>query len=114
MTFTPDGEFRGYIGAPRVRPNIISIYGRASQPESSRRDRCCFSQSRHSNVTVDSRGMLMATVSAGTINPEEVVRRLNPAGTDVLIRRGFFPLPEMSGLRTFPHSTCIAAKLWHV
>jgi hypothetical protein len=91
MTFTPDGEFRGYIGAPRVRPNIIEyIWSRLATREQRERQ-VLFLPVEHSNVTVDSRGMLMATVSAGAINPEEVVRRLNPAGTDVLIRRGFFP-----------------------
>jgi hypothetical protein len=102
MTFTPDGEFRGYIGAPRVRPSLIEFIWSRLATREQRERQVLFLPVEHSNVTVDSRGMIMATVSAGAINPEEVVRRLNPAGTDVLVRKGFFPPAGDVGIEYIP------------
>ena len=43
-----------------------------------------------SNLTTDEKG-LYATVSSSSVQSADMVKRLNPSGTDVLRRQGFFP-----------------------
>lgn len=91
MEFRSDGKFRGYVGAPRVAPSFIEYLWYRLSTEEQRQRRPLFLPVEHSNLAIDQDGMIMATVSGGAINPEEAVRRLNPAGVDLLLREGFFP-----------------------
>lgn len=53
-----------------------------------------------SNMDLDDRGFIYTTVSGGEINIEQVIRKLNPAGVDVLKRNGVHPPMGISMLET--------------
>lgn len=91
MEFGSDGQFRGFIGAPRVAPSFMEYLWSRIATEEQRQRRALFLPVEHSNIALDKKGMIMATVSGGAINREEAIRRLNPVGIDLLLREGFFP-----------------------
>lgn len=91
MEFDLDGNFRGFIGAPRVNPNIIDYIWRRFSPKARQERLSLILPTEYSNLHVDERGFIYTTVASGQIRQEEAVRRLNPAGADVLKREGFAP-----------------------
>ncbi|HHU93089.1 MAG TPA: DUF1282 family protein [Halanaerobiaceae bacterium] len=91
MEFDLDGKFRGFIGAPRVNPNIIDYLWRRFSSRARQERLSLILPTEYSNLHVDEKGFIYTTVASGQIRQEEAVRRLNPAGADVLKREGFTP-----------------------
>ncbi|NLJ84153.1 MAG: DUF1282 family protein [Halanaerobiaceae bacterium] len=89
MEFDLAGNFRGFIGAPRVNPNLIDYIWRRFSPKARQERLSLILPTEYSNLHVDERGFIYTTVASGQIRREEAVRRLNPAGADVLKREGF-------------------------
>lgn len=93
-----NGEFQGFIGAPRVAPSISDIFWSKVATEAQRQRMALFLPTEYSSVALDHRGLLLATVSAGS---EEAVRRLNLSGANIMNAMGFhapigdirYPLP---------------------
>lgn len=91
LEFGVDGQFRGFIGAPRIAPNIIDYLWRRIATGAQRESMMTFLPTEYSNIALDEYGFIYATVAEGEVQRKEFVRRLNPTGTDVLRRRGFHP-----------------------
>lgn len=105
LEFDSDGNFRGFVGAPRVAPSLFDyVWSRLSTREQRRR-RALFLPIEYSNIDIDERGFIYATVSGGATVEGESVRRLNPTGIDVLRRTGFDP---PIGDVDFPHEESTA------
>ena len=83
MEFDVDGNFRGFIGAPRVKPTISEIFWARFATKEQRRQMALFLPTEYSAVDLDERGFLYAAEA-------NQIRRLNPTGVDVLRRNGFF------------------------
>lgn len=91
LEFDPQGDFRGFIGAPRVTPSLIEYLWRRFSSAERRKLLTLFLPTEHSSIDIDERGFIYATVTDGEIRYTEAIRRLNPAGTDVMRRTGFNP-----------------------
>lgn len=91
MEFDVDGNFRGFLGAPRVAPSMVDYMWRRFATEAQRERMALFLPTEYSNLDVDPRGFIYTTVSGGAIQEDEAIRRLNPSGEDVLRRMGFSP-----------------------
>jgi len=91
MEFDPDGNFRGFVGAPKVTPSFIDYVWRRFSSAERRKLLALFLPTQHSGIDIDERGFIYTTVSEGEIRYTEAIRRLNPAGTDVMRRAGFHP-----------------------
>ncbi len=92
LEFDVDGNFGGFIGAPRVRPNMIDYFWKRFIASEAQRDKMALAlPTEYSNLDIDNRGFIYTTVSRGQIRQSESIRRLNPAGKDVLRRTGFRP-----------------------
>ena len=91
LEFGVDGEFRGFIGAPRIAPNMIDYFWRKIATDAQRESLIRFLPTEYSNIALDQYGFIYATVTDGDVQEKEFVRRLNPTGTDVLRRTGFHP-----------------------
>lgn len=96
VSFSQDGQFRGFVGAPRVTPNIVDyIWSRLATKEQ-RAQMQVFLPTEYSNLDLDPDGFIYATV----IDREDAeeggqrqdrVKKLNPKGEDLLRRLGFHP-----------------------
>ena len=100
MEFDQGGTFKGFLGAPRVAPNMIDYFWRRIGTEEQKKRMSLILPTEYSNFDIDELGFIYATVSGGAIQKEEAVRRLNPGGKDVLRRTGFFlPVGDLD----YPH-----------
>lgn len=83
IEFDVDGKFRGFIGAPPVKPTIIERFWARFATKDQRRQMSLFLPTEYSAHDLDERGFIYATEG-------NEIRRLNPTGVDVLRRTGFF------------------------
>lgn len=107
MQFNPAGEFTGYVGAPRVSPSLVDVLWSRIATEEQRRRQAIYLPTEFSNVALDERGFVLATVKGSAAKDQNVnfllkllfrdrysttsdsVRRLNLSGKDVLRRLGY-------------------------
>jgi len=83
----PDGDFLGFMGAPRVTPSVSDIFWHRLATQEQRERMALFLPTEYSSLDIDDSGFIYVTdVRVGN---EEPVKRLNPSGQDVLLRRGF-------------------------
>ena len=83
LEFDVDGNFRGFLGAPLVRPTILERFWARLATREQRKRMALFLPTEYTTVDLDERGFLY-------VAEFNEVRRLNPSGTDVLRRNGFF------------------------
>lgn len=97
------GKFAGFVGAQQVTYNVVDYIWKNLLSEEAASRMEDFVPTEYSNVKIDEYGFLYATTS--TIEAEDIasaltsgtadtktspVKRLNPTGNDVLIRKGYF------------------------
>ncbi|MFP4015689.1 MAG: YIP1 family protein, partial [Halanaerobiales bacterium] len=89
VTFDDAGNFKGFVGAPKVNPSIWEMFWKfvSTDEQRSRRER--FIPTLFTSIDVGPKGFLYTTVDSNSRN--DVIRRLNLAGDDVLRREGFLP-----------------------
>lgn len=96
ITFSEDGQFRGFIGAPRVTPKLSDyIWSRLATKEQRERMQM-FLPTEYSGFDIDPDGFIYATSTDEDKGEDEggipiKVRKLNPKGEDLLRRLGFSP-----------------------
>ena len=91
MLFDQDGNFDGYLGAPRVTPSVADVFWRSIATEEQRRRTQLFLPTAFSNLDIDDDGFIFGIIRSGFEVSDGPVRRLNPAGDDTLRRQGFDP-----------------------
>ncbi len=104
MALDGDGGFQGFIGAQRVASNAAQLLWRAFMTEEQLARSVQFVPVEYSSLTIDHKGFVYVTCSSidrfelyNTIHSRSMdstyapVKKINPAGTDVLRRHGFFP-----------------------
>jgi tetratricopeptide (TPR) repeat protein len=102
-----DGNFRTFFGAPKVIPNMADLFWRVIATESQRRKYERFVPTEYNNAFVDESGFVYGTI--GTVNKDSIyaaaragvhesnltdavpIRKINPAGDDILAKKGFYP-----------------------
>ena len=86
MEFDSRGDFAGYMGANKVKVNIVDYVWKmlATQAQQERMD--LFIPTEYNNVALDSEGFIYVTNSSAQADS---VRRLNAMGMDILIRNGY-------------------------
>lgn len=104
MEFDVDGNFRGFIGATKVTPNPIELFWQRVLTREQVARMSLFVPTEYNNIAIDERGFMYTTVSAIESNlilnairtrskddRAAPIRKLHPAGEDVLNRSGYFP-----------------------
>ncbi len=99
----PTGEFSGFVGAQQVSYSVIDYIWKNILSEEARSRMVDFVPTEYNNMKIDEDGFLYATTA--TIDADDIanavftkskeskyspVKRLNPTGNDVLIRKGYF------------------------
>lgn len=106
--FGRNGQFNGFIGAPRVSPDFTDHLWRILATEDQRRRRALFLPINYNNLDVSDIGFIYATVGGEAsaqvltggfistllgLETENVdsIRKLNPSGEDILRRNDVIP-----------------------
>jgi len=96
ISFSEDGQFRGFIGAPKVAPSFADyLWSRIATREQRARMQV-FLPTEYSNFDLDENGFIYATTldedeDADTGAKRDRVKLLNAKGEDLLRRLGFNP-----------------------
>lgn len=86
IQFESDGQFGGFIGAPRVRPSMFDYFWKRFIATEEQREKMALTlPTEFINLDIDDRGFIYTTV-AERGRDGEPIRRLNPAGKDVLLK----------------------------
>lgn len=94
ISFSADGQFRGFLGAPRVTPSLAEyLWSRFATKEQRQRIRA-FLPTEYTNFDLDSEGFIYATSHAEDKEEDQggiaiKVRKINAKGQDLLRRLGF-------------------------
>lgn len=87
LEFDPDGNVRGFTGAPRVTPNPLDYLWQRLATREQRERLSLFLPTRYTNIDMDERGFKYVTAAEPASQP---IKRLNGSGQDVLRRTGFW------------------------
>lgn len=104
ISLDPDGNFEGFFGAQEVAVNPLETFWRSIMSEEQLDRSESYVSVEYSNITIDQKGFAYVTCSDidryelyNAVNTRSSssayapIKKLNPAGTDVLVRNGFFP-----------------------
>lgn len=104
ISLDPDGNFEGFFGAQEVAVNPLETLWRNLMSEEQLQRSESYVSVEYSNITIDKKGFVYVTCSDidryelyNAVNSRSSssayapIKKLNPAGTDVLVRNGFFP-----------------------
>ncbi len=99
-----NGQFTGYMGASKVIPNMLDYFWKLISTDEQRAKMEMFVPTEYNNVSIDIDGFIYVTTSSIALEDIDYaintrskddrfapVRKLNPTGTDVLRRNGYFP-----------------------
>lgn len=89
LEFDVSGSFKGFIGAPEVRPSIIDYIWRKIATKQQEERMALFLPTEFNSIDLDDMGFIYAVVPPGDTGRYDAIRRLNPSGEDVLRRQGF-------------------------
>ncbi len=85
------GNFRTFMGAPRVSLTPWQYLWNRLASDEQRERMSLILPTEYSSMDLDEQGLILTTVSGGDIQDDHYIRKLNPAGIDVLRRNGFHP-----------------------
>ncbi len=100
-----DGSFISFIGPQKVAYNAWDLIWRSFQSDAQKEQADKLVPAEYNNLTIDSEGFIYVTTSADSVMEKmqsEItarskssayapVKKLNPNGSDVMIRNGFYP-----------------------
>ena len=94
MEFDSRGLFTGYMGANKVKVNIIDFIWKFLSTQAQRERMDLFIPTEYNNLCLDNDGFIYVTNAVWQIEP---VRRLNAMGEDILIRNGYWdPIGDLA------------------
>lgn len=99
-----EGVFSGFVGAQKVSYNVVDYMWKSIQTQEQNDRSKDFVPTEYNNIIMDEKGFVFVTtnsIDAAEIDSAVVsknfdskyspIKRLNPTGNDVLVRRGYFP-----------------------
>ena len=93
MEMDVEGNFRTFTGAPRVSLSLWQYFWMRVASDEQRQRMQLFLPTEYSSMHLDDMGFILTTIAATTeTKADHYVRRLSPAGADVLMRVGMHPV----------------------
>lgn len=99
-----EGDFVGYMGASKVQFNMVDYVWKMIATDEQREKMTNFVPTEYNNINIDNDGFIYVTTSGVSLEDIDYaintrskddryapIRKLNPTGTDVLRRNGYFP-----------------------
>jgi hypothetical protein len=106
LQFDDDGSFIGYMGTNKVNVNPADYFWKLFSTKAQREKMVLFIPTEFSSMDIDHRGFVYAT----NIDPssKEPIKKLNPAGKDILRRKYLSPIGDLNyniiGINSGPSS----------
>jgi len=91
MHFREDGEFLGFLGAPKVKVNLVDMFWRNLMTVAQREQTRLITPIIYSNINIDRNGILYTTIKTTNIEETQKFRKLSPGGYDITRSMGKFP-----------------------
>lgn len=104
ISLNRDGSFNGFIGPQKVTIDAWDYFWRMFQTAEQKKSNVQYVPTEYNNLTIDADGFLYVTTSSIDAAQQQAaiqskskadtyapVKKLNPSGTDVMNRNGFFP-----------------------
>ncbi len=104
ISMNRDGSFNGFVGAQKVTYNVFQYIWRMFQTDEQRAKSEKFVPTEYNNCVIDSDGFIYVTTDSIDEGQQQnaissrsrdsnyaPIKKLNPSGTDVLVRGGFYP-----------------------
>lgn len=104
ISMNRDGSFNGFIGAQKVTYNLFQYMWRMFQTDEQLAKAEKYVPTEYNNLTIDEDGFIYVTTdsideaaqqnaiaSRSKSSNYAPIKKLNPSGTDVLVRGGFYP-----------------------
>ncbi|MHC1695536.1 MAG: YIP1 family protein [Eubacteriales bacterium] len=98
------GQFQGFVGAQKAAVDPFEMFWRNFQTKEQRKQSIRFVATEYNNITIDADGFVYVTTSSIEENAQQnaintksragdyaPVKKLNPAGQDIMKRTGFYP-----------------------
>ena len=85
-----DGEFTGFVGAPKVKRSALELFWSYIQSDEQRKRSQLYLPIEYASIDVDREGFIYAVVAGPA--EDEALKKLNPAGMDIITRSGFVPM----------------------
>ncbi len=92
-----DGEFTGFVGAPKVKRSALELFWSYIQSDEQRKRSQLYLPIEYASIDVDREGFIYAVVAGPA--EDEALKKLNPAGMDIITRSGFVPMRGDSAVR---------------
>ena len=118
ISLNRDGSFNAFIGPQKVSYNVFQLFLRKFMTKKQLKATISFVPTEYNNITIDDDGFLYVTLSS--IDPSDQqnainnksklstyapVKKLNPQGSDVMQRNGFYPPSGEVDVRGYANST---------
>ncbi|MDF2542558.1 MAG: repeat containing protein [Herbinix sp.] len=122
IELSKDGEFTTFIGAPKVKANLVDYMKRIFMTDEQIMRMEKFIPTEYNNIAMDTSGFLYGTIgsvdmdavmeasysdSGSTADNAKPVVKLSPAGEDILFRRGNVPVIGELNFSYGDHSYCV-------
>ncbi|HBL83611.1 MAG: hypothetical protein A2Y17_09275 [Clostridiales bacterium GWF2_38_85] len=104
ISLNRDGSFNGFLGAQKVTPNMWQYFWRIFQTPEQIAKQIKWVPTEYNNITIDDGGFIYVTTSSIDEGSQQAaiwsksrsdkyapVKKLNPNGSDVMRRTGFWP-----------------------
>ncbi len=91
MELDLEGNFHGFLGAPRVSLSLWEYFWASIATDEQRQRRRLVLPQEYSSMDLDEFGFIYATAFSGEMEVQEFIRRLTPAGKDILRREWYSP-----------------------
>lgn len=99
MEFDTDGAFTGFIGTNRVKFSPIDLFWKRVSTKAQREQMQQFIPLEFNNIDIDADGFMYTSTSEE--ESDKPLKRLNPAGVDILRSKGYFPpIGDIGNLET--------------
>lgn len=92
MEIDHEGNFKGFVGAPRVTVSLWQYFWYSIGSEEQKSRMQLFLPTVFSSMHMDELGFVYTVVATGDVAEDLFVRKLNPSGQDVLRRKGSHPV----------------------
>lgn len=104
ISMNRDGSFNAFIGPQKVTYSILDLFWRKFKTQEQLAASIRYVPTEYNNITIDPDGFLYVTLSSidegeqqaaingkSKLSDKAPVKKLNPSGSDVLQRNGFYP-----------------------
>ena len=118
ISLNRDGSFNAFIGPQKVTYSLFQLFLRRFMTKKQLKATITYVPTEYNNITIDDDGFLYVTLSSidafkqqsAILDKDKTsnyapVKKLNPKGSDVMQRNGFFPPSGEVGVRDYANST---------